>query len=209
MAHFCTLLVPIMLTLILTASAANAEPKVGTVSRVQASALINNRPATPNEAIHQTDIITTDADGRIAITFLDGSVLTVGGDSEMVIDTYSYNADPTLGEALLTLSKGAFRMVTSTVVDAAPESFAIRTPLATLGIRGTDFWGGFLLPDTLDVIMLDGKGVIVTTQGGTVVIEKPGFGVTVPDKDTLPQNLKKWGAVKLGKAVQTITFKEK
>lgn len=202
-------LVALSLVLITLTAAfvANAEPMIGTITRVQKAAFVNDNPAIRTGTVRPNDTITTDADGRVEITFKDGSVLTVGGGSEMRIDHFSYDPAPTLGKALLTLTRGAFRMVTSAIVDANPEEFAIRTPLATIGIRGTDFWGGFLSAEVLDVIMLKGTGVAVTTRGGTVVIEEPGFGVTVPETGIPPQNLTKWDTQKLGRAVQTVTFK--
>ncbi|MDC0335604.1 FecR family protein [Pseudodesulfovibrio sp.] len=199
----------IILFISLTAPMAQAGPEaIGTITRIQTSAMVNGKQLLRGNAIHTHDVIATDAGGRVEITFVDKTTLVVGGSSEFLIDAYSYDTDATLKKAAFKLTKGAFRMVTSALVDSAPENFTVTTPLATIGIRGTDFWGGFLSADTLDVIMLEGKGVHITTRGGTVLIDTPGFGVTVPDPTQPPLPPKKWGQPKVAKATATIEFKQ-
>lgn len=200
------LLAFIAITIMAATSAFAAEAVVGKIVRLKEAAYVNGKPAQRLGAIRKGDVITTNQDGRVEITFIDDTILTVGGASEFIIDEFSFGGPDSTQKALLKLTKGAFRAVTSAVIDKAPENFVVKTPLATIGIRGTDFWGGFLEADTLDVVMLDGKGVAVTTKGGTVVIDKPGYGLTVPTTDIPPQNLKKWGPAKLGRAVKTVSF---
>ena len=202
-AFLCAMLICLTVTI---DPAHAAEPSVGAVTRIQNTARINGAPVSRKDQIFAGDTVTTDDTGRLEVTFRDGTILTVGGSAEFTIDEYSYTPDSSGKAALFRLSRGAFRTVTSTLVNSAPENFRVATPLATIGIRGTDFWGGFLSNDTLDVIMLKGKGVVVTTSGGTVIIEKPGFGVTVPDPSLPPQNLKQWGQAKVSRAIATIDF---
>jgi hypothetical protein len=58
--------------------------------------------------------------------------------------------------------------------------YEVRTAVATIGVRGTDFWGGYGLTENgLDVLMLEGKGVYVQTEAGTVELDKAGLGTTV------------------------------
>lgn len=191
---------------LLTAPGYAASKSIGTITRIQAGAEINGTPVNNNAPVHAGDIITTNETGRVSVTFKDDSLLTVGGSSEFIIDSFAYSDDDSAKEALLRLTKGAFRIITSTVVDTDPENFKVITPLATIGIRGTDFWGGFLTADELDVIMLKGKGVIVTTEGGTATIDTPGFGLTVPDPTKAPLPPKQWGHTKVSRATATVTF---
>lgn len=187
---------------------ANAQKQsIGTVTRVQGEAMIGGNPAAVSNPVFSGNTITTGTEGRLEVTFHDATVLTVGGNSEFLIDTYSYNTDTPTKEAILKLTKGAFRAVTSSLIDVAPENFKVITPLATIGIRGTDFWGGFLSAETLDVTMLKGKGVTVATPGGVLVIEKAGYGVTVKDPTLPPQKYQKWKPAKLNRAIATIDFK--
>lgn len=201
----CELALLVLLMLIATPALA-VDTAVGIVTRVQEPARVDGRPVRTGDGVFPGNTITTGESGRVEVTFKDQTTLVVGGGSKFHIDRYSYAPDATAKEAAFTLFEGAFRAVTSAVVDTAPENFTVITPLATIGIRGTDFWGGYLSADELDVIMLQGKGVSVTTPGGTVLIDKPGFGVTVVDPDLPPQNLKQWGQAKVKRAVDTITF---
>lgn len=201
-----SLIMTILFTIFMTMPV-HAKEAVGKTTRIQSEALINGAPAIQGTPVHPGDVIMTGETGRLEVTFNDSTTLTVGGNSEFIIDAYSYGEDTKDGEALFSLSRGAFRAVTSAVVNIAPENFQVTTPLATIGIRGTDFWGGYLSADQLSVIMLKGKGVAITTKGGTVLIDKPGFGISVDTPNLPPQNLKKWGQAKVDKALATINFK--
>jgi len=79
------------------------------------------------------------------------------------------------------------------------------TETATIGIRGTTFWGG-MLDGAFQVAMLDGKAVIVETKAGRVVIDRVGDGTRITDADTAPTTPKKWGANMLDRAIATVAF---
>jgi hypothetical protein len=146
----------------------------------------------------------TDSASIIQLTLRDGSVITVGKDSEFTFTEYKiYKDKPNL--ALFELAKGAFRAVTG-FMTKRPHRYEVKTALATIGVRGTDFWGGFGLTENgLDVVMLSGKGVYVTNnQGETVELDAEGLGTTVIAQSA-PSGPKKWGDAKVAKAVATIT----
>lgn len=142
--------------------------------------------------------------GSIAeLRLRDGTLLTVGKDSEFVIrDFRIYRDQPNV--ALFDLVQGAFRSVTGLITQRA-HRYEVRTSVATIGVRGTDFWGGFGLTEQgLDVVMLDGHGVYVKTETGTVELDKPGLGTTVLPS-AAPTAAKTWGEAKLARAMATIT----
>jgi hypothetical protein len=146
----------------------------------------------------------TDSASVIQLTLRDGSVITVGKDSEFTFSEYKiYKDKPNL--ALFELTKGAFRAVTG-FMTKRPHRYEVKTSLATVGVRGTDFWGGFGLTENgLDVVMLSGKGVYVTNnQGATVELDSEGLGTTVTDM-AAPVTPEKWDDAKVAKAVSTIT----
>jgi hypothetical protein len=96
-------------------------------------------------------------------------------------------------------------MVTGTITKTAHRC-EVKTSLAVLGVRGTDFWGGFgLTPEGIDVVMLSGKGVYVTNrQGETVELNADGLGTTVL-ANMPPKTPIKWKDEKVAKAIATIT----
>lgn len=150
------------------------------------------------------DIFRTSAGAVAELNLRDGTKLTVGKDSELVIRDYRiFRKQPNI--ALFDLAKGAFRSVTGSITKRA-HRFEVKTSVATIGVRGTDFWGGYgVSPDgALDVIMLSGKGVYVKNDKGQVELDKPGLGTTVNADGTLGE-AKAWPEEKLGRAVATIT----
>jgi hypothetical protein len=105
-------------------------------------------------------------------------LITVGKNSDFTVREYRiYRDKPNV--ALFDLAQGAFRSVTGFITRRA-HRFEVRTAVATIGVRGTDFWGGYGLTENgLDVLMLEGKGVYVQTEAGTVELDKAGLGTTV------------------------------
>ena len=80
--------------------------------------------------------ITTGIESSTLLEFLDKSNLTIGASSAVVLDKFVFNPDEGAQQVVLNLTKGAMRFVSS---GNEPEKFTIQTPVATLGVRGTDF----------------------------------------------------------------------
>ena len=83
------------------------------------------------------DRITTGAGSYVVIEFIDGAKATVRPDSELVVDQYAYNSGD--DGAVLNLVNGGLRALTGTLAHQPPESYEVRTNVATLGVRGTEF----------------------------------------------------------------------
>jgi hypothetical protein len=151
----------------------------------------------------QGDRISTAADSIADLRLRDGTLLTVGKGSELVLrEFHLYKQKPNV--ALFDLIKGAFRGITG-LISARPHRFEINTPVATIGIRGTTFWGGFgLSGDKLDVVMLEGHGVYVKNAAGEVDLNAPGQGTTVGNGE-VPAAAKTWPDAKVQRAIATIT----
>ena len=89
--------------------------------------------------VHQLDVVQTDSDGIAVIQFNDKSMLTVGAASQITIDEYVYDAkDPLLGSSSLHIGRGFFQFVSGTM---RKDKVKINTPVSTMGIRGTQFFG--------------------------------------------------------------------
>lgn len=155
------------------------------------------------EPVCTGDRIVTGARGVAELHFRDGTRITVGKDSEFGVTTWKERA-LRRNEVEFSLVKGAFRAVTGAITQRR-NRFEVQTTIATIGVRGTDFWGGTnLSPDALEVIMLSGKGVYVSNAAGTTEIREAGTGVTVPAGGA-PAAAQAWDEQKVGRAVATIT----
>ncbi len=99
------------------------------------------------------DIIRTDANGKAQFIFNDNSTVTVGVNSSFVMEAYD---DGDAKSFQSNVAVGLARFVTGSIVESNPEAFSVRTPEATVGIRGT----------TLAVLTSNGQ-TIVSTENST------------------------------------------
>ncbi|MFA5938607.1 MAG: hypothetical protein WC809_04555 [Sinimarinibacterium sp.] len=79
-------------------------------------------------------------------------------------------AEATPTRAFFRLLKGGFRTVSGLIGKGNPDEYRINTPVATIGIRGTDYW--VILCDEMcanDPILLDNLPPGVNPQGGVIV----------------------------------------
>ena len=82
---------------------------------------------------------TTGADAAVSVTLRDGTVLTLGPNSEADLSEYAFNATTQEGRLLVRLLEGSMRVVTGLLARINPELFRISTPTSVVGVRGTDF----------------------------------------------------------------------
>jgi len=126
--------------------------------------------------------VETDADGKAHLIFLDGSALTVGGNSDVTLDEYVYDPDTRVGKVSLSASRGVLRFVGGGISKKTPV--IIRTPLATMGIRG-----GIAIVEVgaqVTATFLFGEELTVTGAGMTQRTDRPGYQIVV-DQQGMPQ----------------------
>ena len=80
-------------------------------------------------------IVATGADGRVGISFTDGTAFNLSSNARMALSEFVYDPNGTSNKTLLSLTKGTFTFVAGKV--ATTGDMKIDTPAATLGIRGT------------------------------------------------------------------------
>ncbi len=154
--------------------------------------------------------LSTGPDARLEARMKDGSVLTLGERTEFVIEQVA-GSTAKAADSRFSLLKGAFRAITGKLANGQPAaSWQVRTPVAIIGVRGTELWGGFDLlgagKDTLDVVMLEGKGVYVENPQGTTELLRGGDGTTVKGAAAAPIGLVPWGEKKLQAAQASVRW---
>lgn len=82
------------------------------------------------------DRVITGATGQVQIKFDDRTELVVGPRSSLVIEDYLLREDGSAGKLALNALAGTFRFVTG---GAPKDRYTIKTPTATIGVRGTAF----------------------------------------------------------------------
>ncbi|EKV32132.1 hypothetical protein C882_3196 [Caenispirillum salinarum AK4] len=153
----------------------------------------------PSDPVANEDRLTTGPGGRLQVALLDEGTLLLGENAELVVDDLVLGEDET---ALEMYVDGAFRLISGALRHA--EGTRIVTPVATIGIRGTDVWGG-VIDGAFSVFLVEGE-VSVTTDAGTVILDTPGTGTTVPAADAPPTEPVEWADAKVRRAVATVTF---
>ena len=84
--------------------------------------------------------IKTGANGRVVLNFDDGQKISISESSLFVITDYKFNAHkPAESNFAVSLFKGGMRAVTGAIGEANKSNVTIKTQVATVGIRGTDF----------------------------------------------------------------------
>ena len=84
--------------------------------------------------LYHNELITTEAESAAEIIFLDESTLSLGPESSIVLDEFVYDPDPSTSSFVVTITQGALRFTSGVLPD---EAYKIRTPVATIGVRGT------------------------------------------------------------------------
>ena len=195
----------ISMTLALAVPAVAAGPSVGMVTKAQNAASVvtdgNAVSARVGTVVHLQDSVQTGSDGRLEVTFRDGTKVTLGENANIVIDKYVFNPDESVGQASLNVTEGAFRFVTGRMKEMSNKNITVTTTAAQIGVRGTNFWGGKLRH--YGVFDFSGK-VDVTAQGKTVGLS-PGQGTDIPAGGA-PGNPTTWSAAKIAEALKTISF---
>ena len=84
------------------------------------------------------DRIETDVGGHVHLRFVDGARVSVRPSSRLAVEDYS-RPGAAGGAIRFRLEEGVVRSITGQWGDAARDSFRLNTPLAAIGIKGTDF----------------------------------------------------------------------
>jgi hypothetical protein len=110
------------------------------------------------------DRIKTDANSHVYVRLRDGGLLVVRPASELHVDVWRYDpARPQDSQIKYTLDNGVARHVSGQGAKAAREKFRFNTPMAAIGVRGTDFT--VLADPTVTRVSVQSGGVIVNSFG--------------------------------------------
>jgi hypothetical protein len=92
-------------------------------------------PTKLGDSVYRGDVVQTGADGKVGITFSDGTTFNLSSNARMVLNEFVYDPNGTSNSTLISLTKGTFTFIAGKV--AKTGDMKIDTPVATMGIRGT------------------------------------------------------------------------
>ena len=186
-------LVSLLLGIGLASLSARADQRVGIDSAVNPNALGIPPGALPRRLVLGQDVvfnerITTEAGGQTQILFVDESTLSVGPNANMVIDQFVYDPNTGAGKFAASLTRGVFRFVGGKL-SKQDNAVTMRTPTATIGIRGGVMLVDLAADGKLSVYKVYGKSVTITGLNGvSQTITGNGFEVTVSGPGASPSD---------------------
>jgi hypothetical protein len=127
--------------------------------------------------IRLNERVVTKTNDRAHLVFLDGTSITLGPDSELVIDRFSYDPDHKSGEMALSVRRGTFRFVGGTI--SKSNEIVISTPSGTLGIRGGIATGN-VTPSGTIANFLYGTSLRASNLGSSQSATRAGSRIAVP-----------------------------
>jgi len=151
--------------------------------------------------VHRDEQVWTAAGGRLDIQFADGSSITLGENARVVLDEFVMPEGAGTGSQVVRSITGALRFVGGAVDKSGATK--IVTPIATMTVRGTEFFAG-PIDGTYGVFVFDGE-VDVATSAGSVTLKK-GEGTTLSQSRVAPTPPKTWGDAKIARAEKLVGY---
>src|SRR5262245_26808396 len=174
--------------------------QVGTASAVNPEAQAGSRVLHIGSSIVFRERVSTTSAGSVHIIFIDKTTLSVGPNSNLVIDEFVYNPNSGKGRMTVSLAQGAVRVVGGNV--SHTEGATVKTPVATIGIRG----GTTTIMHDKNTRAINHFGTATLTRGGrTVTIKRPEFAATVSGLQTAQHAVERVSSSEVGAVGRRLT----
>jgi hypothetical protein len=137
-------LVSKIFTVLLLSIATPAAANIGSITEFKGTGQIKRGASTASavkgSVIQKMDTVSTNSQGRFKITFKDATTVNITENSKLLIDDFVYDGDnKNKGKLGLRVAVGTVRYTSGAVSKGNPNGVNIRTPTATIAVRGTDF----------------------------------------------------------------------
>jgi FecR protein len=188
--------------------AAGAQ-SIGSAAAVKPDAEGGGSPLQTGSSVYANETVHTGQSGVAELRFVDETKLSVGPTSTVRLDKFVYDPSKSGGKVVINASRGAYRFVTG-VQD--PRNYEIKTPYATLGVRGTVVEANMEgvdceHPERLSparrkacaaagpcggggyekIRLVEGKFFATNKKGETKYYDRPGSVVTICENGTFAQ----------------------
>ena len=196
----CLLVACIYFTAIsaLPAWAQSSMVKVGEITVLEGLASVTHAGAGDSKAlglgdtVYQNDTISTGSSGKLRVTFLDGSIVSIATNSSLKVTEYLYDPQQQTRSSGLSLLWGKIKCLVNDLAGYKNKKFTVTTATAVAGVRGTDFMVWALNNQETQVAGFDKTVEVGNVSGmGTKVIITPNT-ITRVEEDmspTTPKNI--------------------
>ncbi len=118
--------------------------------------------------IQEKDTVTTKNNARVQLIFKDKTIISLGKNSTFNIEEYLFDIQkPNQTKASFKVARGIFKSITGQIGKINPNQFKLKTKSASIGIRGTIFFGD-VAPGQPDSIACTQGAIIVENSQGIV-----------------------------------------
>lgn len=144
------------------------------------------RLAQKGQEVNEGETVLTAPKASAQLKMVDGGLLALRPDTQLKMVTYTFHGKEDGSEkAVFSLLKGGLRAISGLIGKTNKENYAIQTPTATIGIRGTDHEPMVVLPPPPGMVAANPPGTYdkvnvgvtsLTTQAGTTLIANNQVG---------------------------------
>jgi opacity protein-like surface antigen len=150
--------------LVVMATASQAQQVIGNATTVERDVRGNvggaERAVGAGDDVFAREAITTAEESSTNLTFRDATSIVIGPLARVVLDRFVYNPDGSARRSVLAAAKGALRWTSG---QSDPRAYQVRTPLAAIGVRGTQF--DLVVEDAQETVILRDGQVNVCLKG--------------------------------------------
>lgn len=137
------ILIALCASLLLSLTAQAQSTPIGFVKTATGAAQVitagQSVAATPGTPIHLDSLLKTGKGASLGATLKDNTLLSLGPDTELVVDAYLYAPAQDQLKLGARLTKGSLNYVSGVIAKLRPEAVSVRTPSGNIGVRGTHF----------------------------------------------------------------------
>ena len=138
----------------------------------------STRVAQKGDPVNEGDMIVTGANSAAQLKMVDDGLIAVRPDTELRVDAYVYSGrDDGNERGVLGLLKGGFRTLTGVIGRSSKSNYLVRTPNATIGIRGTDHEPLFIPQPPPGQSAIGAPGTYNKVNVGETFIESAGVRI--------------------------------
>ena len=120
-----------------------------------------------DDCVVRDEELETAARSSLVVQLIDDTMLTLGAETRLQIDDMVFDPDTRRGSALVDLAAGAFHFVSGQL---SKRDVRLETPLATIGIRGTEFALRLKADGRLTIGVIEGTVEVTTKRGSSMLV---------------------------------------
>ena len=188
------------LALILTTLPARSNTSIGDVTLSKGNSIIDRKDGERGVKVEKDlDIFSYDTvktgKGQVAIEFLDETRVDITQHSKLIIDDFVYDPNAKTGKLSLKATLGTVRYASGQIAKNSAQNISIKTPTATVSVRGTDFAMTIDEIGSSTIILLpscDGNGncfvgeIAVESDAGMVIMNQAFQATQVDTPESRP-----------------------